>query len=371
MKLKRRSRTDKAVGTILHLKSKRDKDYNEYFNTPVEFISSGCTTLNLALSGRGTKGGWGRARVSNIIGDGSSGKTLLALEAAFWFYGNIQKVKSKLFPQVHTAHIVYNNGEGVMDFPVQRMYGNNFFNFVHWENSPTLEHMGRDFIKRMTNLPKGESLLYIVDSWDSMGSAEGQKLIEESIKKDQDMAGSYNLAKQKYASTHFFPQICSVMGSNSKDATLIIISQVRSKIGITFGKKQYRAGGKALDFYTHMGAWISEIERIRKEKEKEKRVVGIRSKVRVERSKVAKPFRESEFVILYDYGLDDVSSMIDFLWKRSPFKFNGEKFKTKPALVKYVEQHNLENKLRKQTEKVWYEIEEKFTDEIRKRKKRY
>jgi len=57
----------------------------------VEFLGSGCTTLNCALSGKGKDGGWARARIINIVGDGSSGKTLLALDLAFWCWKNIKK----------------------------------------------------------------------------------------------------------------------------------------------------------------------------------------------------------------------------------------------------------------------------------------
>jgi len=78
---------------------------------------------NLALSGEGKDGGWARARVLNLVGDGSSGKTLLALELAFWCYKNIKKVKSKIFPKVKEVKIVYCNAEGVMDFPIKKMYG--------------------------------------------------------------------------------------------------------------------------------------------------------------------------------------------------------------------------------------------------------
>lgn len=339
---------------------------------PVDFISSGCTTLNLALSGQ-KDGGWGRGRVSNIIGDGSSGKTLLVLEAAFWFFKNIKTAKSKVFPKVKDFQIIYNNGEGVMDFPVESMYGLNFVKEVEWAHSPNIESMGRDYLRKVDKLKSGQSLLYIVDSWDSMKSSVGMERIKTSITQDKDLEGTYNLEKQKWASSEFFPAACTFMENNQKDATLLIVSQVRTKINITFGKQQYRAGGKALDFYTHMGAWIREVERLKKNKLGASRVYGIKSHVKVERSKVAKPFRESEFIILFDYGLDDIGSMIDFVWGSREIKFNGKTFssKQKQNFIKYIEENNFEEKLKDKTNQVWNEIEDAFKKEVDARKRRY
>jgi RecA/RadA recombinase len=66
----------------------------------VEFISTGCIPLNLAFSQKGREGGVPKGRITNFVGDGSSGKTLLSLEiAANWFY-NYKEVKSNIFPEI-------------------------------------------------------------------------------------------------------------------------------------------------------------------------------------------------------------------------------------------------------------------------------
>jgi len=342
--------------------------------TRVEFINSGATRLNLALSGKGKAGGWARARVSNIVGDGSSGKTLLALELCFWFYKFIKTVQSKIFPKVKKFYICYDNAEGVMDFPVEKMYGQDFYNAIDWTRSKNFEEFCRRFLRKAFALKKGEALLYIIDSWDAFQSAKSQKAFMESVTDDTELKGDYDLAVQKYASRKFFPAFCGALDENKIDATLIIVSQVRSKIGVTFGKKQTRTGGKALDFYTHMVAWIKEVKRMRATKMKEERVYGIKTGVKVERSKVAKPFREAEFTILYDYGIDDIDSMIDFVYGtgvKLSSRFNGTKFKTREKLIKYIEENNLEDLLIEKTENKWYKIEKAFEDEVKKRKARY
>lgn len=284
---------------------------------PVEFISTGSIILNLAASQKGKDGGWPRGRISNIVGDSSSGKTLLALEAAAWSFYNIAEYPSRIFPSVEKAIIVYDNIEGVMDFPVEEMYGASFVKGVDWIHSKTCEKFGREYQGRISKLKKGEFLLYIVDSIDALMPDAAMERIDAAIKKgDEEEAEKEKKAafaeKARYFSQEFFGGLCSMM--EGKDATLLPISQVREKIGVTFGKKQYRTGGKALDFYSHIGAWLSEIEKLKRIFRTQEKVFGIRSRARFEKNKVAKPFREGEVTILFDYGLDDIGSMLDYLY---------------------------------------------------------
>jgi len=365
-KIKRRGEEEKDQAKRIKREILRRDDPD----SPVEFLNSGCTTLNLALSGKGQDGGWGRGRIFNIVGDGSSGKTLLALEASFGFFNRIKKIKSIIFPKVKKFTICFDNGEGVMDFPVKKMYGKKFYKTVDWKRSPNFESMCRRFIRLSTALKKGEALLYVIDSWDSFQSAKSKKDFMESVQKDEELKGDYDLAVQKYASRKFFPNFCDKMDHNQVDATLCIISQVRARIA-RFGKTQYRAGGKALDFYTHQVAWIREVERMTKKKHGEGRVYSIKSHAKVERSKVAKPFRESEFIILYDYGLDNLSSMIDYLWGKGKITFHGTEFNNRLQFIKYIERNNFEGDLIHKTEKRWNKVEEAFEKEVRKRKSRY
>lgn len=336
----------------------------------VEFLNSGCTISNLALSGKGRKGGWARGRVCNIVGDGSSGKTVCALELAFWCFKNIKKTISEIYPKVKNIKIVYNNCEGVMDFPMEKMFGNEFVDSVEWICIKEIEKMSWDWFNRLKGLKSGDFLLYIIDSWDALFSIADKKRFEKSVEDEKEEEGSYNLEKQKFVGK-FFSNCCDKLENNKLDATLFIISQVRTKIGITFGKKTYRAGGKALDFYTHQVAWIAEEEKMTKTKGRHKRVYGIRSRIKVERSKVAKPFREASFRILYDYGIDDINSMVDFLYGKNEIRFEGQKFKTRDSFVKYVEENNLEEKLMAACEKEWQDIEGLFEKEVETRKPRH
>lgn len=365
--LKRRNTgRQKAKEVINSLKKNKKED-----KPKVEFLGSGCTTLNLALSGK-SDGGWARGRIVNIVGDGSSGKTLLALELAFWCFSFIHKITSAIFGKTEKVKIVYNNSEGVMDFPLKLMYGKRFIEGVEWIRSGSIEEMGRDYSKRVINLKKGEFLLYIVDSWDALDSSIGNKAFKESVQKNKEMKGSFNLEKQKFTSK-FFQFLCGEMDmdNNKVDSTLVIISQVRSKIGVTFGKKTYRAGGKALDFYTHQVAWIREVKKLRKTKFAEQKVYGIKSRAKIERSKVAKPFRESDFTILYDYGIDNMNSTLDYIYGNKVVNIDGQKFSDRKELIKYIERNNLEDNIIKRAEEKWNKVEDAFAEEVKNRKSRF
>ena len=194
--------------------------------------------------------------------------------------------------------------------------------------------------------------------------------IQKAIKDDKEEEGSYGTEKAKYFSSAFFNNLCSIM--EKKDSTLILISQVRENIGVTFGKRHYRTGGKALDFYTHICLWLYEKEKLKKEFRAQKRVYGIRVIGRFERNKVAKPFREAEFVILFDYGLDDIGSMLNYLYgpKEKSIIYDNESI-TKKQLLKMIEEDTdnvLYNRLIDEVEKDWNEIESAI---VPKRKKRF
>ena len=344
------------------------KAKKEVSKTRVEFISTGSILLNLAMSGKGKDGGYARGRIVNLVGDGSSGKTLLALEACAQAYYNLNKKATDLFPAVKKITIVYNNVEGVMDFPIEDMYGQEFVEAIEWVRFDTAETVGRDYLKRVKDLKKGEFLLYIIDSIDAMSSTASKKRAEDSIKKDKDQDGSYGMEKQKYFSSTLFPRACEYM--EGKDATMICISQVRENINAgLFGAKHYRVGGKALDFYTHQVAWLAQIAKLSKEFRSTKKIYGVRTKAKLNRNKVAKPFREAEFDILFDYGVDDIGSMLTYMYGTArDIQWEGVDYK-RIDLIKHLEDNPKEyDKLVEMVVQDWDEIEEKIKP---KRKRRF
>lgn len=321
----------------------------------LKFISTGCTLLNLAVSQR-WDGGWARGRIVNLVGDGSSGKTLLALRACASVFYDVKDVKKK--------YIVYNNVEGVMDFDIALLFGQEFADAIIWESSSTCEKFGRNYMQWLQKLKKGEFLLYVGDSLDSMVSSKQKERTLESIKTDKDEKGSYG-EKAKYFSASLFNNLCSMM--QDKDATLICISQVREKINVMFGEKYYRAGGKALDFYTHQVVWLAEKNKMDKSYKGFKNIIGTRIKAYVKRNKVSKAFRRCDFRILFDYGIDDIESCIDFVYGEKdkgfftwPLKEGKSLEFCREELVEYLENKpKAFQRLRQFVSDKWHKIERK------------
>lgn len=299
----------------------------------VEFLHSGSTLVNLAASSKGRKGGWARGRVVNLVGDGSSGKTLLALEACVHAFYQLD-LTPKLFPKVTKVTICYNNVEGAMDFPLVKMYGKKFVKAVEWVQISACEKWGRDYQRRVQALKAGEFLLYIVDSLDALVSNVSKARVDKSIKNDEDEEGAYKVEKAAYLSKSFFNHLCDMM--QGKDATLLIISQVRCNIRAKFTEYQ-RAGGKSLDFYTHQVCWLAVIKKLHKEIKGRKKTYGMIVRANFKRNKAAVPYRETDFNIVLGYGVDDIQSMLTYLGSKDPVSMYEDDPIAKERLIDMVE----------------------------------
>lgn len=362
-KLKRRKIKKIAREIVEEVRKKKRKKER------VEFLDTGAVPLNLALSSK-ARGGIARGRVINIVGDGSSGKTLLALEFAFNCLKNVKKIKSKIFPKVKKVRIVYDNGEGVMDFPVEDMYGEKFERAVKWKRSSSVEAWGRSVGRELDRWEPGVFTLYIIDSLDSLPPEKSKERFKKAALEDKPEESKAYAEKASYLSQNFWGNLCSdVMG---KDFTLIIISQVREKIGVIFGEKYYRAGGKGMDFYTHQVFWLAVLKRLTSKISVKgvQRVYqyGVNIKARQKRSKVSKPYSEGEFIILYDHGVDRIGSLVNFLYSGKKIKHKRKEY-TKEKFIQYLEDHPEEYELLvDKAQEIWDEAEEKIKP---KRKPKY
>lgn len=367
------------------------------FSKRIEFLSTGCSMLNLAVSGRIENGGWPRARVINLVGDGSSGKTILALEAcaaAYWSWRmgtDFGKGHSQIFNPTKKLIIIYNNVEGVMDFDVEAMYGEDFYNHVIWISSATIEAFGSDIFNRIIDIKKGDTVIYVADSWDAMDSEEDQKKFDKKIATDRKRlddsgnlaaqsaaaakkeTGSYELGKQAYASKRFFKKLTAEVQNKDADLTLFIISQVRTKIGVTFGKKKYRAGGDALNFYTHTVVWLREIEKLKMQRLGQERVYGVDAEAKVERSKVWKPFRMCQFRVIFDYGVDDIYSMMRYYFgpKKAECEWLGDKYKRADLYELFRTDKEHLSLFKQAVQAIWDDVEEAVAPKHRKYEKYY
>lgn len=291
---------------------------NLYFSSPkkhLEFIPTGCIVLDCVLGG-----GWPLGLVVNIVGDKSTGKTLLAIEAI-----------ANFFLKYDDGECWYNEAEAALDTDYAKALGVPMHRVKRLEEHDTVEQVF-DSLEGVLNRIKGPGL-YILDSLDALSDeAEMKRGISD---------GSYGAGKPKKMSELFRRLVRKV---KRKRICVIIISQTRDKIGVTFGEKHSRSGGKALDFYASQVLWLSHIKTLKRQSSRVERPIGVRIRAKCKKNKVGLPLRECDFNIRFGYGVDDTVASTEFLQEV------GVKV---PVSISPVE-------LAKLVQRKWYEIERSF-----------
>jgi recombination protein RecA len=306
-----------------------------YFTRPknnLAFFSSGCHTLDLALGG-----GWAENRIANIVGDKSTGKTLLAIEACANFAIKYPKGKIRYRECEASFDKSYASALGM---PVER---------IDFGSDPmdTVEDMYEDLTSIIEKSRQPE--LYILDSLDALSDrAELARKIDK---------GSFGASKAKQMS-QLFRRLAQKM--SNAHVTFIIISQIRDKINATFGRQWERSGGRALDFYASQVLYLAHIEALYQQVSNVKRAVGIKIAAKVDKNKISLPFREARFDISFGYGVDDIAASLDFLKTTKKLQpLLGTR--NEEAYLNLLSTDGREvERFRHRVEEVWFEIEQKL-----------
>lgn len=369
--------------------NKKAEEVKQAMKEPVEVkpkwidcISTGSTMLNLAASQRGRTGGFPRGRLIRFVGDNSSGKTLVSMETMAQAFWNLD-LKPRNLPEVTNKVLKYFSPEGGIDFPITDMYGKEFEDFLEMNYSNVVEEVGGDILTTIREMKDGDFFLAVIDSWDALKSKVAKDRFKKASEAGEVTEGSYNLEKQKYATQEFLPELADIM--QGKDATIIFVAQSREAIGETYGSGKRVGGGGGFKFYIHQEPWLREVKKLKKTVKGNERVYGIDLEAMFKKNKVALPFRKVQFTAYFDYGLDDIGSMLDWLF--GPEKSNRLKkeeidtlelsvsiaSKTKDLykkneLITHIEDNNLEGELQDMAEFQWLDIEDKVKT---KRKKRF
>ena len=322
---------------------------------------TGSELLDIMVGG-GEALGYPLGKIINFVSDKSSGKTFLACEVlAAAYYKYLGKVKW-----------VYDDCESGFSFNTKKLYGFEIMPLDEKKRikSPTVEEAYcniRNFFEKLSDTDYG---IYVIDSLDGLDSKEGKVLADEQYKnfkkksngeKEEKVSGSYRMGKAKYLSQTFFPQLADLI--EKKNGLLIIISQVRTNLDPFSFEKYSRAGGKALDFYAHTVLWLANVNKILVKDIP----IGITVKAKNTKSKTPRPYRECFIKLFFEYGLDDITTNIDYLYDfltpkgklkiSAKGEWNGKEMSRK-LLIDYVEKNKLQSELRKKVRDKWEQIEE-------------
>lgn len=258
----------------------------------VEFFSSGCTLLDAALGG-----GWAVGKVSNILGESASGKSLLGIEAAANFMMK--------YPDGHIVHI---DTEAAFDPEYAGTLGLNTDAIDLYEDFSTVEQVASMFdsmLAEREDEEKHEPCLIILDSIDALTTnAEVARSMED---------GTFGVEKAKLLSQLFRRYIRRL---NACGITLMIMSQVRANLNAgPFGKQTITSGGKALKFYVSQQVELQHLKQIKKTVSGNERVVGVMSKASIVKNRMGPAHRKVEFPIMFGYGVHDEAASLQFLVK--------------------------------------------------------
>ncbi len=256
---------------------------------PVESIPTGSLSLDYALG----IGGVPRGRVVEIYGPESSGKTTLCLH----IIAEAQK---------RGGLAAFIDAEHALDANYAKRLGVDTTNLLLSQPD-----FGEQALEIVDTLVRSNALDIIVV--DSVAALVPRSEIEGDMG-DPQMAMQARLMSQA---------LRKITGAISKSKTCVIfINQLRMKIGVMFGNPETTTGGNALKFYASLRLDIRRIAAIKDGTN----VIGNRTKVKIAKSKVAPPFKEVEFDILYNEGISKAGDIIDLATSKDILKKSGAWF---------------------------------------------
>jgi len=346
----------------------------------------GSTMLNLACSDT-PFGAIRCGRIVQIFSGTHAGKTILAMSG---------EAEASILPEFDEYDLIDDDVEHADDFDVSKIFGKRLAKRIQSPrivddepiNSDTIDDFKDNILRR---LKSKTPFVYVLDSVDSLTDNSEIKKAEEDLKArdkarkagedTEDSAGSYNMIRQKKMSENLRMVKKKLWDAKSP---LILISQVRDKVGAQrFQEKESPGGGRSIEFYCSHRIKLKVIEHI-KSSVYENLEIGVKVNAEVIKNKLTGKRRSATFCIYYDYGIDDVGSMVDFIidndhWKPAKAKAASEDEDTgrkkkaggkvvahelcdtpmyRKELANFIRENGLRRRVQKIAGKVWAAREE-------------
>ena len=311
-------------------------------------FTTGSTLLNLAITNNKNIG-YVPSKIYHFYGEPGTGKSYLATEGMFYALRYAQQ--RELNPKIYYVDME----GGFLDEFIAKIAPDLIDaieedQHVHLRTFDTFEEVFGTFEDELMNMTENDFLYYVIDSIDGLVTKEDMK-----TKLTDGTYGTQLAKKLSQTLRRYLPSI------KKKNVVLILISQVREQIGAYRPVKTY-SGGFMLKHGPHVSIFLSK-NGIEYKKTKIGEIpVGINVSFEIKKNRLAEPFRKGTFRILFESGIDDVYSCLEYLKKAGLVESKGAWYKWNDItaqgidrLAQHIIENNLVNDLRKQVEEIWNE----------------